>query len=248
MTRAVLGAGLALWALAAACTLDFVAPEPASPVARLTLDLDLRGETGDSLAVQGRLDPGSGLDGVRSEVPDPRLVVLGIPLAADSAYAEERLALAWDDVVITNPGDTTALALMAPEVSGRDTPPPVRVSLRRPAAGSVRGLTWSPGEGIVLPLRRAPEDDGRDSDTWNLTLTSWDGDRGATSLVSLVARTPIRDSVRIPADWLPDTAVDSLSARIRYTRTFSSVGADGTYSVSVTVNQTLSWLLTGSRP
>jgi hypothetical protein len=244
MRRPALGLGAALCAVVAACSIDFVAPSPASPIARLTAHLDLGTSPGDSLSVQAQLDPGTDLSGVLSHVPDPRLVLLDRSLAADSTYPEERLLLTWTATLATDPLDTAQTVLVAPRVEGRDTPEPVRFTLRRQADGSERGRSWNQGQDLILPLRHASGDPGLESTTWNLTVTSWDRNGSELSLVSAVVRTPIGDTLRIPTDWLPPLDVDSLRARLRYTRTFSTTGADRSYREDVTVNQVLSWMFT----
>ena len=82
-------------AVVASCSLDFVAPGPGSPVAQLTLRLDLGFLQGDSLRINAALDPGVGADGSTSRVPDPRLTVLGASLSPDSTTLDERLVLHW---------------------------------------------------------------------------------------------------------------------------------------------------------
>ncbi|MCG6957468.1 MAG: hypothetical protein LJF04_15875 [Gemmatimonadetes bacterium] len=242
-----LAVGLALCAVVASCTLDFVAPGPGSPIAQLTLRLEQGFLEGDSLQVTADLDPGVGADNLLSDVPDPHLDVLGASLPADSTSRDERLVLHWSAVLPADSAYASPLAIRAPAVSGRALPAPVTVALRREAEGSGR-RTWAAGEELSLPLSPASEDTGLDDAVWNLAVSGWDTTGAAISLVTLSVHSTVGDTLRVPAEWLPGIGLDSLMARLRYTRYLSSKSADGSYMVNTVVDQSLSWMWTTRAP
>lgn len=247
MRRVPVALGLATCAVVASCSLDFISPGPGSPIAQLTVRLDLGFLQGDSLRVNANLDPGVGADGARAEVPDPHLTVLGARLPADSTTQDEKLILHWGSILATDPADSTPLVVEAPAVSGRDLPPPLSVALRRVAEGSQR-RAWTPGEDVVLPLRPGVDESTLDDAIWNLAVSGWAQDGSEISLVTLVVHSPVGDTVRVPAGWLPGVGLDSLEARLRYTRYLSSKAPDGSYVVSMVVDQALSWVATARQP
>ena len=232
----------------ASCSFDFVAPEPGSPVARLSLAFSTRPSLGDSVSMHATLDPGVELDGSQSPVPDPRLLIFGTPLTADTSRGDTGVILSWSQVIPGVLAQASPMVIEAPGVEGRGPPPALWVSLRREAEGSARGRTWTRGEELVLPLRHASADIGVDSYVWNLSVSGWHADGPPTSLVMSVVRTPVGDTVRVPAGWLPNEDFDSLTASVRYTRQFVSTSADGSYVVNASVDQLLSWVFVGSRP
>jgi hypothetical protein len=247
MRRVSLAVGAVLCALVASCSLDFVAPGPGSPIAQLTLRLDQGFLDEDSLQVSADLDPGVDADGLTSDVPDPRLSVLGASLSPDSTSRDERLILQWSAVLPADSAYASPLTIRAPAVSGREVPFPLAVSLRRAAEGSERG-TWEAGEDLVLPLAPSPVDTGLDQAVWNVAVRGWDRSGSAISLVNLVVQSTVGDTLVVPAEWLSGVGLDSLTARLRYTRYLSSKSADGSYVVNAVVDQTLSWTWTGRTP
>lgn len=247
MRPASLAVGVALCAVVASCSLDFVAPGPGSPIAQLTLRLELGFLEGDSLQVSATLDPGVDARGVPSVVPNPRLGVLGVSLPADSTLRDERLVLQWSAVLPADSAYASPLAIRAPAVSGRGLPSPVTVALRREAEGSER-RTWGAGEDLILPLRPASGDTGLDDAVWNLAVSGWGTDGSEISLATLAVHSTVGDTLRVPAEWLPGSGLDSLTARLRYTRYLSSKSADGSYMVNTVVDQSISWMWTTRAP
>jgi hypothetical protein len=247
MRRVSLAVGAVLCAVVASCSLDFVAPGPGSPIAHLTLRLEKGFLEGDSLQVSADLDPGVDADGVSSGVPDPHLRVLGESLPPDSTSRDERLVLQWSAVLPADSAYASPLTIRAPAVSGREVPSPLTVTLRRAAEGSER-RTWESGEDLVLALAPSPGDSGLDNAVWNVAVRGWDTTGSAVSLVNLTVQSAIGDTLRIPAQWLSGVGLDSLMARLRYTRYLSSKSSDGSYMVNAVVDQTLSWTWTTRDP
>ena len=99
-----------------------------------------------------------------------------------------------------------------------------------------------------MPLRPTTGDSGLDDAVWNLAVTGWGTDGSEVSLATLVVHSPVGDTLRVPAGWLGGVGLDSLMARLRYTRYLSSSGADGSYMVNAVVDQALSWMVTARRP
>lgn len=243
----VLATSIGLCVGAASCTLDFAEPDAADPAALLNLWIDASARAEGRIVVHASLDPGTGVDGTDAEVPDPTLTILGIPFPADSVYSDERLRLVWSDTIPIDASAPPPVAVYVPAVEGRALPAPLTLVLRREAEGSTRG-SWTAGQDLVLPLRPARVDEGRDRVLWHLFVSGWSRAGTLTPLLTLEARSPIGDTIRLSAGSFSLVDIDSVTAKLRYDRTYGSATADSAYITRASLNQELSWVLQVSVP
>ncbi len=229
------------------CTLDFAGPDAASPAAVLNLWIDASARAEGRIVVRASLDPGTGLDGTRAEVSDPTLTVLGIPLPADSAYSDDRLRLVWSDTIPIDASAPPPVDVYVPAVEGRDLPARLTLVVRQEAEGSTRS-SWEAGQDLLLPLRPAGVDEGLESVLWHLWMLGWNHAGTLTPLLTLDARTPIGNTIRLSAGWFSLVDIDSVTVELRYDRTYGSATADSSYITRASLNQELSWVLQVSVP
>ncbi len=229
------------------CTLDFAGPDAASPAALLNLWIDASARAEGRIVVHASLDPGTGLDGTGAEVPDPTLTILGIPFPADSAHTDERLRLVWNDTIPIDASAPPPVDVYVPAVEGRDLPARLTLVLRREGEGSTRG-SWAVGQDLVLPLQPASDDEGLERVLWHLFVSGWNRAGTLTPLLTLEARSPIGDTIRLSAGSFSLVDIDSVTVKLRYDRTYGSATADSAYITHASVNQELSWVLQVSGP